>query len=532
MPKTSIRAAVRDAKREEANRLKTLKQTGTALAASSIGGSQVNGVQSFDSFVNFAHKLGVGADNALTSSTYGFNPLTRNRLGLEWIHRGSWLGGVAVDVVADDMTRAGVDFMTEMDPADQEVIEKEAGDLAVWDQLNETIAWSRLYGGAIAVMLVDGQDLKTPLKLETVGPDQFKGLCVLDRWMIEPSLEDLVTEYGPHLGLPRYYKVQSNAPALRGMTIHHSRLACRLVGVRLPYQQAMTENLWGISVLERLYDRLIAFDSASTGAAQLVFKAYLRTLSIPGLREVVAAGGRPLEGLVAYTDMMRRFQGIEGITLIDKEDLFEVQSTSAFSGVDSILTQLGQQVSGALQVPMTRLFGQAPSGLSTDDKSGMRNYYDSIQQQQRRNLGGVTTIYKLIAASKRIKLPPNFATDFSSLYTLDDQAKSEVAAKVTEAVTKALDAGLISQQVGMKELRQSSRTTGVYTNISAEDIEAADEEVAPPMSELDTQLQLIEANAKAAPAEGDDKLPGDEDGQKRKAKPVGGGKTRRALLPD
>ena len=39
-----------------------------------------------DSFVNFAQKMGVGADNPMTGGTYGFNPISRNRLMLEWIH--------------------------------------------------------------------------------------------------------------------------------------------------------------------------------------------------------------------------------------------------------------------------------------------------------------------------------------------------------------------------------------------------------------------------------------------------------------
>ena len=51
-------------------------------------------VATLDSFINFQHKLGVGADNALSTASYGFNPITRNRNLLEWIHRGSWLGGV------------------------------------------------------------------------------------------------------------------------------------------------------------------------------------------------------------------------------------------------------------------------------------------------------------------------------------------------------------------------------------------------------------------------------------------------------
>jgi len=36
-----------------------------------------------------------------------------------------------------------------------------------------------------------------------VGPDQFKGLLVLDRWQVAPSLTDLVSDIGPDLGMPK-----------------------------------------------------------------------------------------------------------------------------------------------------------------------------------------------------------------------------------------------------------------------------------------------------------------------------------------
>lgn len=471
--KTSVKAAANAAKREDAK--------GRAALHS---GTSLNGVATADSFINLAHKLGVGADNPLTAGTYGYNPVSRNRLLLEWIHRGSWLGGVAVDVVADDMTRAGIDFKNEMDPAEQEKLQAGIEAMGVWESLNETVKWGRLYGGAIAVALVDGQDPKTPLRLETVKPGQFKGLLVLDRWMIEPSLSDLVTEFGPHLGKPKYYSVMANAPALRLQTVHYSRVMSRQVGIELPYQQALTENLWGISVLERLYDRMIAFDSASTGAAQLVFKAHLRTLSMEGFREIVAAGGSALNGVVAYTEIMRRFQGIEGITLLDSKDKFEVQTTSAFSGVDSVIQQLAQQLSGALQIPLTRLFGQHPGGLTNGDEAGERTYYDGIRQKQRKTmLLGTTTVYRLAAASLGIELPENFAVDFASLYELNGKEKADIAKTTGETVTKAKEDGLISDQTALKELRQSSKITGIFTNITQADIDAADDMVQPPMAE-------------------------------------------------
>jgi hypothetical protein len=178
--------------------------------------------------------------------------------------------------------------------------------------------------------------------------------------------------------------------------------------------------------------------------------------------------------------------------------------------------------------------------MSTDDQSGMRTYHDGIQQKQRKEMTqGVTMVYKLTAASKAIKLPPNFALDFASLQQMSDEQKATVAGQITDSVTKALDAGLVTQQTGMQELRQSSRTTGVFTKITSEAIEAADDEVQPPISELDQQLMLTEAAASAKTAGGneeeDTSLPGDENDKTRpngQEKPVGSRQRRRALVPE
>jgi len=435
----------------------------------------------FDSFVNYAQNMGFGADNALSTSSYGFNPITRNRTLLEWVHRGSWIGGVAVDVVADDMTRAGVEIQGGMHPEDIEAIEEEATALGVWNAINETIKWSRLYGGAVAVMLIDGQDTESPFRVSTVRKGQFRGLLVLDRWMVEPSLSELVTEFGPTLGLPKYYRVTAQAPALSGMRIHHSRVI-RLEGIKLPYWQRLMENLWGLSVLERLYDRMIAFDSASTGAAQLVYKSYLRTYKIEDLREATAAGGDAAAGIAKYVDMMRRFQGIEGITVIDSKDELASDSHGAFGGLSDALAQFGQQLSGALQIPLVRLFGQSPMGFSTGE-TDLRNYYDTIKQQQNKDLlVGVTKLYRVMAASKGIEMPKGTKIAFRSLWQLSEMDKASIAGTVSGAVTAAEEGGLITRATALKELRQSSQITGIFSNVTEDDIAEAELE-GPPLPE-------------------------------------------------
>lgn len=518
MTKQSVKGVALTARREDARLRKAINKTGTPQ----------QGAPTLDSFVNFAQKLGMGADNAMSTSSYGFNPITRNRTLLEWIHRGSWLGGMAVDVVANDMTRAGVEFLAEIAPDDEERITSSINTLGIWSAFNECVQWGRLYGGAICVALIDGQDLRTPLRLESVKMGQFRGLLTLDRWMVEPTLEDLVTELGPHLGLPKYYRVSQNAPALRGAAIHHSRIVARHVGIKLPYQQALMENLWGISVLERLYDRMIAFDSATTGASQLVYKSYLRTLAVKGLREVVAQGGKAMEGLASYVEIMRRFQGIEGITMIDAEDSFDAQTHSAFSGIGDVLTQLKEQLCGALGVPATRLFGVSGGGLNGTNGNDMQLYYDSIKQQQMQTLHhGVTVTYKLAAASNGVTIPPNFAVEFRSLWDLSDTDKANITSTISTAVTGAYNDGIIGRRTALKELRQSARRTGVFTNITKELIEDADDDASPPPAPEVAAPPF--GSSPADPNEEQDLTDG-QAGQEGQAGQVGQGPRRRVAI--
>lgn len=474
MAKTSIKAAVRDAVRADTKLRKSMLPDGSATVAATM-----------DSFVNFAHKLGIGADNPLTSGTYGFNPITRNHVLLEWTHRGSWIAGRVVDSIADDMTREGIEYVNEMPPDQSAVLDRVVSAYGCAKKVNEVIKWGRLYGGCIGVLLIDGQDPRTELRIDTIAPGGFRGILPLDRWMLEPTTDNLVTELGAHLGMPSYYRVSANAPALRGCAIHHSRVVFRHDGIMLPYMQRLTENLWGISVLERLWDRMIAFDSASTGSAQLIYKAYLRTFKIKGLREIAAGSEAARNGLAAQMELMRKYQGIEGITMIDGEDEFEAQSHTAFSGLSDAVKGLAEQLSGAAEIPLTRLFGQSPGGLNATGDNDMRNYYDGIKQRQMTDLySGWVTVHKCAAQSVGMKLPPDFAIRFKSLWQLTETDKASIAKSITETINSGLDAGTISPQTALREYRQSARITGVWTNITSELIEMADADVTAPTPDM------------------------------------------------
>ncbi len=440
-----------------------------------------------DSFDNFVSRVGIQNNNILSAGTYEFDLVTRNRIKLEAAYRGSWIVGAVVDSVAEDMTRAGVEVTTNEADDDIKDLQNAISRLRIWWSVSLLIKWGRLYGGAIGVIQIKGQKLDTPLDLDTVSKGQFEGIIVFDRWQLNPVLTPVI-DSGPEMGLPKFYQIVNNptsmdptAPTATGqLTVHHSR-CIRYTGIDLPYFQAITEMMWGESVLERLWDRLIAFDSVTMSTANLIERANNRTVSVDGLREIIAAGGEALKGLHAQFDMMREFQSNEGLTLLDKNDVFDAK-VYTFAGLSDVALMFGQQLSGACGIPLVRLFGQSPAGLSATGDADIRMYYDNVNAQQESKLrNGFEVLLKVLWRSTFGKpAPKDFEFTFTPLWQMSGTDKATIAKTNTETVVGAFEAGLTNRETSLKELRQSSGDTGLFSNISDEDIAEAEQDE-PPM---------------------------------------------------
>lgn len=431
-----------------------------------------------DNFQNFIAGMGAGTDNLNSHATYTFNFITRNRVLLEALYRGNWFVQKVVNTVADDMTRAGIELSWPGDPQAPAKLARSFQRHKVWKKLNEASRWARLFGGAIAVLMIDGQDTATKLDVSTIGKGSFKGLMVLDRWVLTPSPEG-VSEMGAYLGKPMTYKVMegSNLP-LAGKTIHHTR-CLRFEGLDLPYYQRQAEWGWGMSVMEPVYDRMVAFDTATAGAAQLVHKAHIRTLKIDGYRAAIADMDPEVQaGLKANIDAIRRLQTLEGLTILDGTDEFETHNYT-FSGLADIILQFAMQLSGSSGIPLVRLLGQSPSGLNSSGDSDVRTYYDTINTGQEAGLRDPVHLVLQVAAQSELGTPMPDEADFvfKPLWQLSDTEKADIAQKETATVLAAHEPRLISNKTALRELQNIGKATGVWTTISDKDIEEADDAV-------------------------------------------------------
>lgn len=426
-----------------------------------------------DGVSNALLRIGPNTQNTFQKTRYipEFKSMERNQL--EWAYQGSWICGLAVDIIAEDMTREGVDIKAS-DPSLVDKINTQMDDLGVWNSLCDAIKWSRLYGGSIAVMLIDGDDMSTPLG--KIRPGSFKGLCVLDRWQIDPTLGSTVQTLGADFGKPEYYTIiaGSSEISIPSQRVHYSRVI-RFEGRRLPYNLRRAYGGWGASILETVFDRISMFDLATEGAAQLLSKAYLRYYKVEGLRDILT-NDLAAKGFLKQMDYIRMFQGIEGMTLGDSSDDFQTM-TYTFTGIPEVMLQIGQQISGAIGVPLVRLFGQSPTGFNSTGESDLRTYYDNVKHDQDSDLRpGMKRLLNVMYESE-MGTPPgdDFSFEFKSLWQMTNEQKAQAATGMAGAIIQALQADAITPSVAMKELRKLSDVIGLFSSISDEDIDEAEE---------------------------------------------------------
>lgn len=419
-------------------------------------------------------RIGTGTLNTFAATTYRPEFVTMSRQLLEWAYQSSWLCGLAVDIVAEDMTREGIDIKLN-DPTAAEAMKADIDDYGVMESLCEAIKWARLYGGAIAVIMVDGQSVRDPLVKVPRG--SFRGLIVLDRWQLDCTNLDPVQNLGRDFGKPEFYRVigKNCEVEFESDEIHHSRVI-RLEGRKLPFYLRQSYQGWGASVVEPLWNRVKGFDLATEGVTQLLSKAYLRYYKVKGLRDILT-NSLARDGFMKQMDVIREFQNAEGLTIGDTDDDFQTL-TYSFTGIPEVMLQLGQQISGALGIPLVRLFGQSPAGLSATGESDIRMYYDSIKKQQRSMLrSGVKKLLDVIYMSCTGRsVPDDLSFEFSSLWQMSQREKAEVAGLSFASIRDAYINGMIDLPTALKELKAISGSVGVFCSITDEIIEEAEKQ--------------------------------------------------------
>lgn len=432
-----------------------------------------------DAFSNPLARLGFDTPNLLEGTQYVMQRITRDFNMLNALYRENWIIRRIIDTIPGDMLKNGISITSELDPSLLQQFERELRRTQLIYKLRLGLKWSRLYGGALAVMLVRGQgyNLKEPLEIERILPDDFQGLMVFDRWNgINPS-DELVSDItDAEYGLPAYYSITDPATGTL-IKVHHSR-CLRFIGNDLPYWEELAEMHWGASVVESVFDELKKRDNVSWNIAQLTFMANLRVLKMNDLGQLLSTTDTTSQQeLYRTVQAQNTLMNSMGLMMLDASDGLETHQYT-FGGLAECYEQFILDIAGAAEIPVTKLFGRSPSGMNATGESDLQNYYDMIAEKQETLLRPVfNKLLPVICMSVFGMVPDDLDFEFDPVMEPTDEERSELAKTGTDIVVSAVNAGLVSPRTGLKELKQQSERTNVWTNITDEDIAKASDDI-------------------------------------------------------
>lgn len=438
--------------------------------------------RALDAFTNMLARLGAGTPNLLEGTEYTTERMTRDFATLNALYRESWIVRRIVDVIPADMLKNWITITSGIEPAVEKKISLALRRTQLIDKLKRGMQWGRLYGGALGIMLVkhQGNDLTTPLRLDYIMPGDFAGMLIFDRWNgVSPSSELVDDVTDPEYSYPKYYTISD--PTNGGMVqIHHSR-CIRFPGNLLPYWEELSELQWGASVIEPVMDDLKKRDNVSWNIAQLTFMANLRVLKMEDLGQLLAStdaiSQRELYNTIQAQNILMSNMGLQ---IMDSKDSMETHQYT-FGGLADVYQQFLMDIAGAAEMPVTKLFGRSPAGLNATGASDLQNYYDMIAEKQESYLRPILNkVLPPFIISTLGSMPDDFDFDFDPVAEPSDKERAELAKTGTDNVVAAFNAGLISQRMALQELKQQSERTGVWTNITDEDIAKASDTVEVP----------------------------------------------------
>ena len=322
-----------------------------------------------------------------------------------------------------------------------------------WDEAAATaIKWARLFGGAVAVMLInDGRQLHEPLDWKHIR--SIDDVRIYDRSLVQPDWSTLYSRdpvdpfgsRGSRLGTPELYNIHSMYGAF---TVHESRLLIFQNGELPERSSASVYRLWGVPEYVRLHRAIRDASTAHGNASKMLDRSVQAVYSMSNLAAELSSeeGEQRVLRRLQTIDLAR---GLLGTIVIDSEEHYDFR-TFGFSGVSDVIDATCNFLSALTSIPQTILFGRSPAGLNATGKADLEAYYNFVGQIQRRMLRGnlrylLSVIFQAGVATGEVDQVPNINVQFSPLWSMSEAEKAEIELK--QAQTQAQKAAAIVSAV-------------------------------------------------------------------------------------
>jgi hypothetical protein len=355
-------------------------------------------------------------------------------------YRGSWLARKIVDIPAFDACRKWRNWQAEKEQI--AAIEAEEKRLDIRRKVMAAKIAARLFGGAALLIGTGEANTAQPLNPERVRRQGLRYVTLLQRRHLSP-MEIETDPASPFFDQPRAWRL--GAGSTLTPEIHPSRLVI-FRGAEIPDRAlAYHHTGWADPVLQGVLNAVRDADATAANVASLVFEAKVDTIGIPNLAQWLqdAAGE---QALIKRFTLANIAKGINGALMHDKEEIIG-QKTASFASLPDVMDRFMQLASGAADIPMTRLFGQAPAGMSATGESDLRNYYDRVSAMQSLEIEpAMAVLDECLIRSALGARPDEVHFAWASLWQTTDQERAAIGKVQADTVKVLRDTGLLPDE--------------------------------------------------------------------------------------
>ncbi len=422
-----------------------------------------------DGYKNLLNKYGTQDD---VSEHYRFESdalVTDIELSLNYEENG--LFSKIIDIPADDAVSSGFDYG--VNDVDLETfINDSLDELDFEERASEAIRWSRLYGGALMVMIIDdGGELTDPVNWDGIqGIDE---LLVFERPLVTPDYNSIYDtkpddRKWSKFGMPEFYDI---SPVYgKAFRVHESRCLLFKNG-KLPQSSTKIEyRFFGIPEYIRIHKAVQETVTSHGNGVKLLDRAVQAIYKMNDLATLLETdeGEDIVLRRLRIIDMAK---GIINSIAIDADGEDYDYKTVAFSGVKDIVDSACNMLSAVSNIPQTKLFGRSPTGENSTGESDMENYYKFVGQIQKLNLKkNMGILLDVILAAGKYKGEfeeiPDYSLGFKPLWSLSEAEQAGVnQTKAATELTKAQTAQVYvdMQALDASEVRKRLAENGEFT---------------------------------------------------------------------
>lgn len=369
----------------------------------------------------------------------------------------SWLAGKYINKTTEDMLKLPRTFSGDYnEDLLKLVLDKEKDRLNINEILENFLVFSSLYGDALIIAITDADNLSQPYS----DTEDIQRFMVLTKGEYTPDKNIDDDLKSANFGKPIYYTIGKNNK------VHHSR--CHRL--KLGKAKLTDKKVYGTSDLQNKYNIIRLFDTVITCIGDIIQDSNIDVLFVPDLIAKIAQGKE--DDIRKFVNLINQIKSSMNAIVLDAgnseaQGRWE-QKTATYSGLSEILTKLFIVTSGALDRPITVLFGLSASGFSTGDDD-LESYHGTINGLQESRLRPAQEFIDKFVLDKMM---PNHGLTFEypTIKVTNEDKEATRFNQFASAYSGLVNAGIIPDKVAQTELI----ARGLLINTTEEDFKDGD----------------------------------------------------------